>query len=80
MRTTLDIDTPILKELKRIQKKRSVSMGRLVSDLLASALRTPSTEAAQKDQPFKWNVKAMGARVDLADRDALYDLMDKDGS
>ena len=38
MRTTIDIDDPILKDLKRLQKREGKSLGRLVSDLLAQAL------------------------------------------
>ena len=39
MRTTLDIDDPVLRELKRLQTKEGKSLGRLVSDLLARALK-----------------------------------------
>jgi len=38
MRTTVDIDDPVLKDLKRIQQKEGKSLGRLISDLLAQAL------------------------------------------
>jgi hypothetical protein len=38
MRTTLDIDDPILKQLKDFQARDGRSLGRLVSDLLAQAL------------------------------------------
>ena len=38
MRTTLDIDDPVLRELKRRQAREGKSLGRLVSDLLARAL------------------------------------------
>ncbi|KAB2867691.1 MAG: antitoxin, partial [Burkholderiaceae bacterium] len=38
MRTTIDIDDPILKDLKRLQRREGKSLGRLVSDLLAQAL------------------------------------------
>lgn len=39
MRTTIDIDAPILGELKALQAREGKSMGRLVSDLLARARR-----------------------------------------
>jgi hypothetical protein len=38
MRTTLDIDDPILRDLKRLQQREGKSLGRLVSDLLAQSL------------------------------------------
>ena len=40
MRTTLDIDGPILRELKKLQIKEGKSLGRLVSDLLARPATT----------------------------------------
>ena len=42
MRTTLDIDDPVLRELKQLQTKEGKSLGRLVSDLLARALKEDS--------------------------------------
>jgi hypothetical protein len=40
MRTTINIDDPILKGLKRLQNREGKPLGRLVSDLLAQALAT----------------------------------------
>jgi hypothetical protein len=77
MRTTIDIDDPILKDLKRLQRREGKSLGRLVSDLLARALATE-----RRDSPppaFPWLAKPMRARVDLADQDALLDAMDDAG-
>ena len=37
-RTTVDIDTPILEEIKRFQKKDGRSLSRIISQLLAEAL------------------------------------------
>lgn len=76
MRTTLDIDDPILKEVKRLQRREGKSLGRLVSDLLAQSLA--ETRRAPKSAPrFQWIAKPMGARVDLGDKDALLDAMDE---
>jgi hypothetical protein len=75
MRTTIDIDAPILKELKRRQKREGKSLGRLVSDLLALSLS--STAKAEPAPPaFAWVARPMGARVDLTDKDAVLDAMD----
>ena len=38
MRTTVDIDDPVLKDLKKLQKREGKSLGRLISDLLAQAI------------------------------------------
>jgi len=75
MRTTIDIDDPILKELKRLQRRERKSLGRLVSDLLAQSLadgrmHRPGAVA------FDWIARPMGAKVDLADKHAVLDAMD----
>lgn len=74
-RTTLDIDTPLLKELKQLQRREKKSLGRLVSDLVAQALavhrRRPRGAPA-----FTWVSQNMKAKVDLADRDAVYDALE----
>jgi hypothetical protein len=76
MRTTIDIDDPVLRDLRRLQKREKKSLGRLVSDLLADALGRRG-----KDEPggnrFTWISKPMGARVDLSDHDAVLDAMDR---
>ncbi|MYE53437.1 MAG: antitoxin [Gammaproteobacteria bacterium] len=75
MRTTLDIDGPILRELKKRQSKEGKSLGRLVSDLLAHAMQEEATPA--DDPPPAWIAKPMGARVNLSDREAVYRLLDR---
>ena len=76
MRTTVDIDDPILKDLKKIQQKEGKSLGRLISDLLAQAIgerETPKVSA----KPARWISKTMRARIDLSDHEALYAAMKK---
>ena len=75
MRTTIDIDDPILKEVKRLQQREGKSLGRLVSDLLAQAL-AGLREAPAGAPEFRWIAKPMGARVDLDDKHAVLDAMD----
>lgn len=75
MRTTIDIDDPILRDLKQLQRREGKSLGRLVSDLLAQSLASRrSVEPAV--QAFKWISGPMVARVDLADKHAVLDAMD----
>ncbi len=75
MRTTIDIDAPILKELKRLQKTEGKSLGRLASELLAQALaRRRKPEIATE---FEWISRAMDAKVDLTDKEAIYQAMDE---
>ncbi len=79
MRTTIDIDDTILKEVKRLQRREGKSLGRLVSDLLAQSL-VATKRAATADVPvFQWASKAMRARVDLSDKHAVLDAMDECG-
>jgi hypothetical protein len=77
MRTTVDIDAPVLKDLKRLQRKEGKSLGRLISDLLAQALGQRKSVEAPASTP-KWISKQMGARVDLADHEALYAVMERE--
>jgi mRNA-degrading endonuclease RelE of RelBE toxin-antitoxin system len=77
MRTTVDIDDPILKDLKKIQQKEGKSLGRLISDLLAQAIGERKS-AKGRTRPAKWISKSMGARIDLADHEALYAAMERE--
>ncbi len=76
MRTTLDIDEPILRELKTLAKRESKSLGGLASDLLAQALHAGNHGAEAKYEVDSWISKPMGAKVNLADSEALYSVMD----
>jgi hypothetical protein len=76
MRTTVNIDDRILKDLKKIKRQEKQSLGRLVSNLLAQALgQRQSTKSSI--QPTHWISKPMGVRVDLADREAVYQAMEQ---
>jgi hypothetical protein len=74
-RTTIDIDNPILKEIKNLQKKDGRSIGKIVSQLLAEALNQHKTTA--KAHRVKWASRSMGALLDLSDKDTLYKILDK---
>lgn len=76
MRTTIDIDDPILREVRAIHEREGRSMGAVVSELLADALgrrRASRTRAA-----FRWTSRPMKALVDLADKEAVYAALDAD--
>jgi len=79
MRTTVNIDEPILRELKAIQQKEGKPLGRLISDLLARVLGEMPSPPPSKKRP-QWISRAMGARIDLADREALYTAMDREAT
>ena len=77
MRTTLDIDDPILREVKAIHKKEGRSMGAVVSELLADALGRRRGSGARPTK-FRWTARPMKSRVDLGDKDAVYAALDAD--
>jgi hypothetical protein len=76
MRTTVDIDDPVLNDLKKLQKKEGKSLGRLISDLLAQAIGDRKSAKAPR-RSIRWISKDMGARVDVADTEAVYSAMDE---
>ena len=78
MRTTIDIATSILEELKRIKQKDGGTLGELVNGLLAEGLKKRRPEADSKE--LGWTSQPMRARVDLDDKKAVYALLDDDGA
>ena len=74
-RTTIDIDTPILKDLKRLQKREGKSLGRLVSDLLAEAL-SRYRSGSLEDRELQWRSQRMNPLIDIADKEAVYAALD----
>jgi hypothetical protein len=72
-RTTIDIDSAVLRQLKARTRREGKTLGRLVSELLARALRT---EQDQATRGFAWTSKPMGARVDLEDKEALRRVLE----
>ncbi|BCS30930.1 putative antitoxin VapB48 [Luteitalea sp. TBR-22] len=78
MRTTVDIDDPLLREVKAIQEQEGRSMGAIVSELLAEALAR--RRSARGRPAFRWTSRPMTARIDLDDKDAVYAALDADRS
>lgn len=77
MRTTLDIEKPILDELKRLQKVKKKPLGQITSSLLAEVLKTHQDTAASNPAPnLPWVTSRMGAKIDLADKEALHRALD----
>ena len=76
MRTTIDIDDLVLKDLKRLQRREGKSLGRLVSDLLAQVLGESRARGSIAPK-FHWLSRPMHARVGLTDKGALFDARDE---
>ena len=74
-RTTIDIDDPILKEVKAIQKREGRSMGKIVTQLLAEALVKQKPSA--KTSRLKWISRPMRSHVDLTDKEEIYRILDR---
>jgi hypothetical protein len=71
-RTTIDLDASVLRELKERGRREGKSLGRLAPELLAGSLR----QEARKPPAFDWISKAMHARVDFEDKEAVYQALD----
>lgn len=76
MKTTLNFDDGLLRSAKR----RALEEGKTLTGLLEDALRRYLQPAPTRRKPFKLRLKTIRGGlqpgVDLANRDALHDLMD----
>lgn len=77
-RTTLNLDTPLLEELKKLQLREGKTLGDLVSELVAEALARRASGKKGSARRLSWTTKPMGARVDLSDKEAVYAILDSD--
>jgi hypothetical protein len=75
MRTTLDLSDPVLRDLKQLRKKEGGSLGALASRLLADAL-SAQRKAPRPACKLHWSSQAMRAKVDLADKEAVFRAME----
>jgi len=76
MRTTIDLDPTVVRELKRRSKGAGKSMGQLASELLAASLRE---QGSRQGDPVRleWIAKDLGRPlVDLEDKEALRAVLD----
>lgn len=76
-RTTLNLDTPLLEELKELQTKQRKPLGTLVSELVAEALANRSRQPSAP-RAFRWTTRAMGARIDISDKEAVYAALEEE--
>jgi len=75
MKTTLIIPDPVFRDLKRKAADRKETMSALVTQFLVQGLR----ESRKPKQPFCFPTFSAGPpKVDVADREALYDLLDRE--
>jgi len=77
-RTTLDIDGPVLRELRALQRLQRRSLGKIASQLLAEALATRQRGKAARAPRFSWIARPMNALVDISDKEALHAALDRE--
>ncbi len=70
-RTTADIDPGVLRELKLKAQREGKSLGTVISEIAASALKGEPARGSS-DLDFR----PMHSRVDLADKEALRAALD----
>jgi hypothetical protein len=69
MRTTLDLDPTVLRDLKARARREGKTLGRVASEVLGAGLAAERPPA--EPPPLAWSSRPMGARVDLEDAEAL---------
>ena len=74
-RTTLDIDAPILAELRDLSEREGKSMGSVASELLARALAERASQPRTAPR-LVWNTTSGAPAVDLRDKEALWQILD----
>ena len=77
MKTTLNIDDSVMQRLREEAARQGKTMSELVEAGLRRILEEPVPETDQVREPLpQW--RSGGAFVEVADRDALYERMDRD--
>ncbi len=75
MKTTVNLDDQLLREAKMQAATEGTTLARFVEEALKSALTARGAPARQE---LRWVVVDGGPpRVDIADRNALYEFMER---
>ena len=69
MRTTIDLDPTVLRQLKVRARREGKSLGRLASEVLSAGLDRETADEPQL--PLAWSTRPMNALVDLEDPEAV---------
>lgn len=75
MKTTLNIDDSVMTKLKEEAARRGTTMSELVESALRLLLESPHAPPAA-ELPTLPSFHSGGHRVDIADREALYQAME----
>ena len=74
MRTTLNLNDDLYREVKVVAAERGVSATSVIEDALRAALRS-GVHTQRPELPVSLRSGGLRPGVDLADRDQLYDLL-----
>lgn len=77
MRTTLDLEKPVLEGLKSLQRKEKLPLGKIASRLLADALTREAAGESSAPASLMWTSAPMHAKVDIADKESLCRVFDE---
>ena len=76
MRTTLDLDDELVKEIKR----RAADSGRTMTEVIEDTIREGLRPREKSSKPYRLRIPIVKGKlrpgVDLNDRDSLYDIME----
>lgn len=75
-RTTLDLDSSVLRELRLRGERQRKSMGVVASELLADALAR--SDDSREPVEFSWTTADLGTPlIDIDDKDVLHRVLDR---
>ena len=78
VKTTLEIDESVLRRLREEAERRKTTMSDLADGMLRLGLAMPEpVRTARKPLPPLPTWRSGGFRVDIADREALYQVLDE---
>lgn len=72
----MDIEGPVLEELKVLGKREGRSLGQVASRLLAEAMAGRNLHGKPSGK-LDWTSRPMRARVDLSDKEAVFAILDE---
>ena len=78
MKTTFNIDDALMRQLRVEAARRGVTMTSMVETGIRSVLREESQHDRSHGTPFRLRSYQMGIKVDVANRDELYRVMEED--
>lgn len=75
MRTTINVDGPVLRELKRLARSEKKTLGAMLSELLAEAL-AGRRKGPPRPGKLAWHTTGGGLLIDLTNKERLWEVLD----